>query len=256
MRGTEKIANNKHNCIQTGMHIIRSQFLYLFLLMLAISSWTITVSAQVTGKNPDKVYGYDPLLYNGRVYYYYNLPHTRGNQYLFDEFDQQGALTIRGITYTNVTLNLDLLNQLLILKYSNAIGSQNLIEVSFAWLQKFEIKGRHFEVIATAGTTKEIYQVLGTGPAKILYFQSKKLLIENLTESTDQYYSAIQRLMYVEVSNQNYRYKNNRSFVAAFPPVQHDAVRKYIRKQNLIVQKANDSEMTELINYCNTLTGK
>ena len=211
--------------------------------------------AQASDNNPDQVYGYDPLLYNGMVYYYYSTPGTGGTQYLFDAFDQQGSVTVRGVTYTNQELNLDVFNQKLILKYKNTVGSTNLIEISFAWLESFEIKGRHFELVATADTTKEIFQVLGEGPSKVLYYQSKKLLIQSFIESTSHAFSQVQKAMYVFNGHEKIRYKNNRSFVNAFSPDQHDMIRKYIRKHNLTVQKAKDPEMTELINYCNTLTG-
>lgn len=237
------------------MQALRFNVHYRLLLLLVLSMVVWSSAAQVTGNDPDKVYGYDPLLYNGMVYYYYNSPRTVGNQYLVNDFDQHASVTVRGITYSDVTLNYDILNQLLILKFQNALGSQSLIELSFAWLEKFELNSRHFEVLASADTTKEIYQVLGTGPRRILYFHSKKLLVENLTESTDHFYSGIQRTMYVSANAQKIKYKNNRSFIAAFPASQHDLIRKYLRKHNLIVQKATDSEMTEFINFCNTLTG-
>jgi len=237
------------------MLTVHYKILSRFLLLLVMATGTFTMSAQVTEKNPDLVYGFDPLLYNGMAYYYYAPPHTTGTQYLFGLFDAQGSVTLRGNTYTSIALNLDILNQQLIHKYTNSIGSPSLIQISFAWLEKFEIQGRHFEVIATADTTKEIYQVLGNGPSKILYFQSRKLLVENLTESTDRFFSRIQKLMYVYNGSVKVKYKNNRTFVAAFKKTQHDPIRKYIRKHNLTVQKATDQQMTELINYCNTLTG-
>ena len=224
-------------------------------LFLAIALGSVDAFAQSVAKDPDQAYGYDPLLYNGLVYYFYSTPGTGGTQYLFDDFDPQGSITVRGVTYTNQALNLDIFNQKLILKYKNTVGSSNLIEISFAWLESFEIKGRHFELVATADTTKEIYQVIGEGPSKVLYYQSKKLLIQSFIESTSHAYSQVQKVMYVFNGHEKIRYKNNRSFVNAFSPAQHDMIRKFIRKHNLTVQKAKDPEMTELINYCNTLTG-
>lgn len=236
------------------MHTVQFRFLSRYFLLPAIVLWAFSVSAQVTEKNPDQVYGYDPLLYNGLAYYYYAPPNTTGSQYLFTNFDTKGTITLRGITYTNLALNYDIFNQQLVLKYTNSIGSPALIQVSFAWLETFEIEGLHFEIIASADSTKEIYQVLGAGSSKILYSQNKKLLIENF-KSTDRYFSRIQRLMYVYNGAGKIKYKNNRTFVAAFAPTQRDLIRKYIRKHNLMVQKATDQQMTELINYCNTLSG-
>ncbi len=236
------------------MHTVQFRFLSRYFLLPVIVLWAFNLSAQITEKNPDHVYGYDPLLYNGMAYYYYAPPRTTGTQYLFTKFDTEGAVTLRGITYTHLALNYDIFNQQLVLKYINSIGSPTLIQVSFAWLETFEIEGFHFEIIASADSTKEIYQVLGAGSSKILYFQNKKLLIENF-KSTDRYFSRIQRLMYVYNGAGKIRYKNNRTFVAAFASAQRDLIRKYIRKHDLIVQKATDLQMTELINYCNTLTG-
>ena len=236
------------------MHTVHFRFFSRYFLLLTIILWAFSISAQVTEKNPDQVYGYDPLLYNGMAYYYYAPPHTTGTQYLFTQFDTDGTITLRGITYSHLALNFDIFNQQLVLKYTNSIGSPALIQISFAWLETFEIEGLHFEIIASADSTKEIYQVLGTGSSKILYSQNKKLLIENF-KSTDRYFSRIQRLMYVYNGTGKIKYKNNRTFVAAFAAAQRDLIRKYIRKHNLMVQKATDQQMTELINYCNTLSG-
>ena len=236
------------------MLTVQFRFLSRYFLLPAIILWAFSASAQVTEKNPDQVYGYDPLLYNGMAYYYYAPPHTTGTQYLLTQFDTDGTITLRGITYSHLALNFDIFNQQLVLKYTNSIGSPALIQVSFAWLEAFEIEGLHFEIIASADSTKEIYQVLGAGSSKILYSQNKKLLIENF-KSTDRYFSRIQRLMYVYNGTGKIKYNNNRTFVAAFAQAQRDLIRKYIRKHNLMVQKATDQQMTELINYCNTLSG-
>ena len=237
------------------MRTVRLKFLARFIFLIAMASGTFAASAQLTAKNPDQVYGYDPLLYNGMFYYYTAPPHTTGTQYLFDSFDEHASLLLRGLTYTNLALNLDILNQQLILKYTNSMGSPSMIQVSFAWLENFEIHNKHFEIIATADTTKEIFQVLGVGPSKVLYFHSRKLLVENLTESTDRFFSRIQKQLYVYNGGKKVKYKNNRTFVAAFGEAQHELIRKYIRKHNVVVQKATDQQMTELINYCNTLSG-
>lgn len=244
------------NCLYTPMRTLRLLNLSHFILLLSTILGAITVSAQDTQKDADLVYGYDPLLYNGMAYFFFTKSGTGGTQYLEKQFDDKGSVTVRGVTYTNLNLNYDIYNQKLILKYENAIGSPNLIEISFAWLEKFELHGRHFELIASADTTTKIFQVLGNGPAKIMYFQFKKLLGQNLTESTDHFFTSTQRVTYVFNGNQRIKYKNKRSFVNAFAPTQHDLILKYIRQHKLKVQKANDFQMTELINYCNTLAGK
>ena len=203
----------------------------------------------------ERVYGYDPLLYNGRVYYFYPQPGTGGTQYLLDAFDTHGTITLRGVTYTNLTINYDIYNQLLVLKYKNAIGSASLIEISEAWLEKFDLEGRHFEILTGNDTTKRIYQVVGKGNDKILYFREKQMLLHNLEVSGLYYFSKVIKEMYVLSGKRLVKFSNNRSFIAAFSPSEKELIKKYLRKNNLNVKKANDFKMNELINYCNTLGG-
>jgi hypothetical protein len=235
----------------------KTHFLILVrvLILFSFIVGTLNVAAQESKNNIDKVYGYDPLLYNGMAYYFYPLPGTKGTQYLFDTFDTQGSVIVRGTQYTNLSLNLDVYNQKLVLKYNNSVGSPSLLEISTAWLQNFNIHGCTFEVVSTGDTTKEIFQVFGKGPSKVMYFQNKKFRADNLTALTDQFFSAVEKSRYVFTGNERKRYRNNRSFVKAFAPEQHDLIWKYIRKHKLTVQRSSDLEITELINYCNTLTG-
>jgi hypothetical protein len=234
---------------------IRIPLLFRLILLVLLTQMSKVAICQETGNKSDQVYSFDPLLYNGKVYYFFPRPGTIGTQYLLDSFDPQGSLTVRGVTYSDLTLNYDIYNQKLVLKYKNPIGSLNFIEISFAWLEKFEIGGKQFEILATVDTTKQIYQVIGTGQSRILFFLSKKLRIENLTESSDHFFARTQKEMYVFDVNKRVKYNNNRSFVRAFNQALHDPISKYIRKHKLKVQKANDMQMNELINYCNTLTG-
>lgn len=215
----------------------------------------ISAFAQVKVDNQDRIYGYDPLLYNGRVYAFFPKPGTAGTPYIFSDFDTQGSVTVRGVTYTNLNLNYDLYNQQLILNYKTILGSSSFIELSLAWLETFEIKDLHFEVVTSIDTSKRIFQVLGSGPYQIRYSLFKALLPDSRTASRNYFFTNTEKEMFVFSGNKMTKYKNNRSFTAAFSPTKQDAIRKFIRKNKIKVKKASDFKMTELINYCNTLSG-
>ena len=215
----------------------------------------ISAFAQVKVDNQDRIYGYDPLLYNGRVYAFFPKPGTAGTPYIFSDFDTQGSVTVRGVTYTNLNLNYDLYNQQLILNYKTILGSSSFIELSLAWLETFEIKALHFEIVTNTDTSKRIFQVLGSGPYQIRYSLFKALLPDSRTASRNYFFTNTEKEMFVFSGNKMTKYKNNRSFTAAFSPTQQDAIRKFIRKSKIKVKKASDFKMTELINYCNTLSG-
>lgn len=224
----------------------------ILILMVVVST---TAIAQAPSDNYDPVYGFDPLLYNGRMYYFYPQPGTGGNQYLHDEFDSQGSITLRGVTYTNQNINYDIYNQQLVLKYKDAIGSTKLIEVSLAWLDSFTLGDRYFEIISEASTGKRIYQVLGNGNEKVMYYQSRDMLIDNAKSYKNYYFSSVRMKRYVLSGSRITSFTTNRNFIKAFKPGIQDLIMKYIRNNRIDVKKANDLIMTDLINYCNTLSG-
>jgi len=237
------------------MITLQNRFIPHILLLLLMVLASVDTFAQVSNDKNDPVYGFDPLLYNGRMYVFYQ-PETGGTQYLYNDFDSKGSIIIRGVTYTNVNINYDIYNQQLILKYKDALGSPRLIEISFAWLDSFILEGKPFEVIAEASSTKRIYQVLGSGNKKILYGYQKKLLLHNHESSGTFYFSKIIKEKYVMNGTHIAKFNNNHSFISAFSLLEQDLIKKYIRNKNINIKKANDHILADLINYCITLGGQ
>lgn len=237
------------------MHAERIKSLPRILQLLLMSIVSIAAVAQAPSGTRDPVYGFDPFLYNGRMYYYSPQPGTLGTQYLYDAFDPHGSLTVKGATYSNLVLNYDLYNQQLIMEYKNSLGSSCLVAISDAWLESFTLVGCNYEIVAEADGNKRIYQVLGKSPAKVLYYQAKELLLDNMKNSKDHYFSTIRMKKYVMTKGNLSAFYNNRSFVKAFNPGVHNLIKKHIRNHSINVKEASDLIMTELINYCNTLPG-
>jgi hypothetical protein len=228
---------------------------YRFLLLLSFVVASVTTYAQTSSQNNDPVYGYDPLLYNGRVYSFFTQPGTDGTQYMYDEFDNQGSITLRGVTFTNLSINYDIYNQQLILRYSDARGSIKYIEISKAWLESFTINGCNFNYFTKTDSSQRIYQVLGSGKERILYYHTKDLSIDNMGTAAGRFFTKAMKVSYVLSNKQLISYKNNGNFIKAFVPAKQDLIRTYIRRHSINVRKSNDIIMTELINYCNTLAG-
>lgn len=212
-----------------------------------------TAYAQVSTKNQDPVYGFDQLLYNGKVYYYYPLPGTAGTQYLFDTFDSLGSITVRGVTFNNINLNYDIYNQHLILKYKNDIGSQSLIEISYAWLEKASFHGSDFITLTRPNSTKRLYQVIGSGPEKILYYRSKELLVDNMKSTKNHYFTSGRKDMYVMTGGTLLLFKSNRDYIKSFNQSRQPLIKTYLHKNKINVKSASDMIMTDLINYCNRI---
>ena len=234
---------------------VRMKCLSRFFLLVLTALVSISGFAQDPSANHDPVYGYDALLYNGKIYYFTPGPKTSGTPFLSDEFDTRGSVTVRDVTYPGLNINYDIYNQQVILKYTDAIGSSKLIEISQAWLKSFVMNGSLYEFYLRADSTKRIYQVFGSGKYRVLYYQRKDLEIDNTSSSGRRYFSETQKESYVQINDQLHKYKNSGSFIKAFSKTQQDLIKTYIRRHNVDVRKANTFIMTDLINYCNTLAG-
>jgi hypothetical protein len=175
-----------------------SRIVLLIILLFTVSG----VAAQQTSISTDEVYGSDPLLYNGKYYTFFPPLNTGGNQFLTDRQFEVGSVTIRGVTYTDLLLNYDIYNQQLILKYKNRTGATNLIIVSDAWLESFSFGGISFEMISTPDTLKRIFQVLGTGPNRILYYWKKNLSLDSFYGAKNHIFSVAKKEMNVFTGNQ------------------------------------------------------
>lgn len=228
---------------------LRKQF-YLFLPVILIQASSFVFAQSNTGIDP--VYGFDPLLYNGKVYYFYQ-PATGGTQYLLTDFDKAGSVTIRGVLYSDLTINYDLYNQQLILKYINKAGSSSLIIVSDAWLESFILGGSNFSLISDADTTRQIYQVIGNSEVKVLYHRKKELLLDSFKSGGMHYFSEPKYLKYVYLNHKMSSFNSNRSFLKVFEKEKQLLIKKYMHAQKVNVKKADAYTVERLINYCNSL---
>jgi hypothetical protein len=224
------------------------------IIPLAFMLVSLAVCAQQTSPDPDRVYGPDQLLYNGKLYTFFPPARTEGNQFISDNYFEDGTVTVRGKRYEGLGLNYDLYNQELILKYSNRNGGTDLIAVSDAWLEAFSLGKNNFEMIATGDTVKHIYQVMGSGSNRVFYFRRKVMRLESRYMSWNQVFSAPVRNMYVYNGRNLAEYNNNKSFIAIFDKSVQPSVKKYLRQHKIKVKKAADPVITDLINFCNSLS--
>jgi hypothetical protein len=209
--------------------------------------------AQQTNNITDPVYGTDPLLINGKYYTFLLPSNTDGNQYFTGLQFEAGSATIRGVTYTGLLLNYDIYNQQLILNYKNNIGAGNLLTLSDAWLEKFSFRGYDFELISTQDSLKKIFQVLGTGQNRILYYWTKDLALDSFHGARNHTFSSAKREMNILSGTQIFKYLNNKGFISAFEPGERTVIKEYLQRNHVKVKKAPDLTMTEVINYCNSI---
>jgi len=234
----------------------RMKFMFQLSLILLIQFLSNSGSAQETLLTDNQVYGLDQLLHNGKQYTYFLPAGTSGSPFFHGPEYEQGSVQIRGISYKNLLLNYDVYNQQLILRFKTLAGNEQLMAISNAWLEAFTFGNKQFELLALQDTMRQIYQVIGTGDIRVLYSFTKILSLDKSYGATNFNFSKPTRESVLLIGSRPIKYKNNRSFIALFSPVNQPILKKFLRQQKINVKKANDLQMVKLMNFCNTLQEK
>jgi len=200
----------------------------------------------------DKVYGQDPLVYNGKKYSYFLPSGTGGYQFLFSEEYDKGSIVVRGKIVNDVLINFDVYNQKLLLKFFDETGSAQILEVSEAWLEGFSLHGTDFKYLSFDEKSK-FYQVLGNGKYQVLYYWWKNLVLANAPGTSGHTFTKPARSQYVMMDGMIRSYRSNGSFIKLFNPLIKEKIKDYLHDNDIIVKKAPDEKMTYLINYISNL---
>ncbi|HLN53571.1 MAG TPA: hypothetical protein VK212_07665 [Lentimicrobium sp.] len=198
-----------------------------------------------------KVYGSDPLLFNGKLYRFY-AGLTKGTPFLFDKFNN-GTITLRGQVYEDQSINFDIYNRQLVLQYISESGGINRIIVSEAWLESFEVNGSVFEPVELGDSVPVLCKVLKTDQLKLVYELRKEMIMDNTISSTRMQFSSPIRINYLASRDKLHRYTNNRTFVSFFDEQHKQELKKFLRKNRINVKKSGDQEMMSLLTYCSQL---
>jgi hypothetical protein len=196
----------------------------------------------------DQVYGLDQTLCNGKKYCYFSPAGTKGNQFLISPVYVNGSVTIKGKCYQGITLNYDIYNQMLLLKYRDEEGSMNILEVSQAWLTSFSLGTKNFEFLKLE-QEPHFYQVLGEGPVRILYYWRKNLKLDGAVGSAGFVFSKAERDSFILMDGRLRRFTSKRSLVGLFDAASRPAIKTFLRKNKIKVRKASDPVMAELITF-------
>jgi hypothetical protein len=197
-----------------------------------------------------RIYGRDPLLFNGDKYTYYVPSGTEGNQFLAGEQFSPGIIKFNGAVFQVSRINYDIYNQQVVLEYSNEAGASNFIKLSQAWLESFQIGDQYFELSALPDGSPKIYQVLAAVDIRILFYWYKTLSLDMGTGSKNYVFSSPKKNCYLQMKDRCVEYKSNKSFLSVFQEEEQLSIRKFMKSHHLNVKKASDRSLTELINYC------
>jgi hypothetical protein len=222
------------------------------LLFTVLFSFSGLLFSQNDAKDLDKVYGLDQTLCNGKKYTYSVPASTKGHQFLISPDFISGSVTLKGKSYEGLSLNYDIVNQKLLLQYEDEKGGLKIIEISKAWLTRFHRGTKDFEYLSLE-QEPHFYQVLGEGRLRILYYWSKKLVVNDAVGSSNFVFTDALRDPFILKDGQLKRFRTKRNLVRLFEPGQKPAIKSYLHKNKIKLKNATDQEMSELITFIGNL---
>lgn len=199
------------------------------------------------------IYGLNPILYNGQVYTYFPGVGVKGHQY-FEQVDfVSGSITIRGIKYENVLLNYDILNQEVVLKYTDIQGSNRLFMVSKAWLEKFSIGTEEFSILDASEAQNMIVQTLNKGAMQLHLYWTKRLIVDISYISKNYVFEKRKQTLFLVYKNNLQEFKSTKDILSLLPQEAHKNVVNYLRKNKIKARTNSLDQLIGLLNYCNQL---
>lgn len=224
------------------------QFALILFLILAGN----VVRSQDLFSTADSIYGHNPLLYNGVKYSFYVPSHTGGHQFLSTRDFSGGSVDIKGARFDVTGINYDVYNQEILIQYENAAGGLDVLSLSKAWIEHFNIGEKRFEILEVNGTP-QICQLISAGNLKVIYHWSKTLKLDMHYGSRDFIFSEPSRDSYIIIGNCWFAFRNNKTFVKAFDPELQPEIRRSLKQMRINVKRSADTAMLGLLVQCEEL---
>lgn len=231
---------------------ISGALLFRLLPFLLVVSIQICAAAQPGISDPEKTYGLDQSIINGRRLIFRPPPGTAGHPYLQSNLFSTGTVFLSGTAYPGQAINYDIYRQQLLLRYADNQSPFNVIEVSKARLNGFDLDSRHFELLFPYSDTC-FYQVIGTGSIKFAYLWSRKLDLSTTSGNSAYYFSKPERSLYLLREGKLLGFRSNRGLTRLFGREFQPEIREYLRQHKIRVRKSPDEVMERLAGFLGTL---
>lgn len=198
-----------------------------------------------------QMYGPDPMLINGKVYNYFPGSGVKGHQYLNQKEFQLGSLVIRGTEYKDVLLNYDLLNQEIILQYTDLQGSNRLLIVSKAWLEEINIEGETFSLRKTPDNRQLIAQTLNQGQIQLHVHWTKRLIADINLVSKQYVFESKKQNFFLTTKDTFQEYTSTKDLLQLFSDQDKEIVKQFMKQHKMKPKTNSILQLTELLDFCN-----
>jgi hypothetical protein len=199
----------------------------------------------------ERKYGSDADLVNGEKYFY-PYRQSQGDPFFFTN-PRSAVIKIHDKEFAGQQLRYDLFNQKLILDFQDIYGATSSLVLRKEWVETFAFEQQEFIRMNGPEGEPGFFQLVTGGSITCVYKWSKDQLL-NLNSGVQSYYfTEPVKVSYLVIDGQFYPYRSNRSFLKAFDPELQMSVKQFIKQMKVKVNKAPDSQIRHLVEYCNSL---
>lgn len=242
------------------MYVNPAYTLLIFLSFLFFG-WSIKLVAQTNNKHKqtaeilDKakfVYGPNEMLENGRIY----IPtHSRAkeNPYFSGTDWMTAKMIIKGDLLEDLRIKYNVnLEQIILKKEVENQESHIPIVLNNDFIDAFDSDGHHFINLKTMPISEDL-----SGFAELIYDGQMVFLVKHTKEFLNRYsqsnpygaYSKLYSVYYIYENEKLTRVATKGAFLNYFEPIKKE-VKKFIRKHKIKYKKATNSQLYQLIEYC------
>jgi hypothetical protein len=199
----------------------------------------------------ERKYGSDADLVNGEKYYF-PYRQAEGNPFFLPEASS-AVIRIHDKEFSGQLLRYDIYNQQLILDFKDLYGATNSLVLRDEWVKGFAFEGREFVRMHGPQGKAGYFQLVSDGYLSCVYRWSKDQVLNLASGMQSYYFTEPVKECYLVVDGKFYPYRGNRGFLKAIDPTRQKTVKQFIKEARLKVNKAPDSQMRHLVEYCNSL---
>ena len=168
----------------------------------------------------------------------------------FDGLIENGTITYEGITFSNIPMYYDMVEDELIILHKNKEGYEELVQLYKEKIDSFKIYDQHFihyQSNQIENLESGFYQML---------FQGKIALIKQITKNAQSEFSQeeittyfIEKERYYLLHDENVFQVNDKRSLLKHLSDQKDILVEYIKTQSLRFKENKESDMIKLIKY-------
>lgn len=198
-----------------------------------------------------KIYGSSDLLVNGTVYYQPNRQ-ALGNPFLFSSEFMESTVYTRGVTFEDVEVNYDIVNQKLILLNEIPNGSRLHISLSDILIDSFLLKDYLYINPKKLNLSSYYsYMMLINNDQYYLLIGYKKEFINRFSQSNPYgKFSDKKQTLFLVSNGIQQRINSKKAFLNTFPSARK-SISTYLRKHKIKLLKATPEQLKQLMEFYN-----